>query len=152
MALTEFYRPRDNAYQAEYPGRSQVQLDANVSAGKGGMICVSQTGGNAGYGVTPSATYSNTNGVIAGVVEDEADNTGGAAGAATVTAVPGVYRFLNSGTHPCSQATVGAKVYASDAQTISTNSGDGPFAGTLKEFNASDLLGLPCKVTIRAFQ
>ena len=143
--MADSYRPEDNNNLATFPGPHQVKLDANVNGELGKMIVTVN-----GYGRIPAAADAAT-GKMRGTIADAADNTGGAQGAKTVTAVPGVRRFKNDATHPCSAADVGKLVYASDGDTISVNSADGPPAGTLLEFNAADPMGRPNKVALQAF-
>lgn len=144
--MADTYRPEDSNGLADFPGPSTVSLDAAVNAELGKML-VSVSG----YGQVPAAANAAT-GLMRGVVTDAGDNTAGAQGAQVAIARPGVYRFKNDGTHPCAQVDVGAKVYASDGETISKNSGDGPLAGTLLEFNAADGMGRPCKVVLQCFK
>lgn len=144
--MADSYRPEDNNNLATYPGPSTVKLDSNVNAELGKMtVSVS------GYGQVPAAANAMT-GQMRGVNVDAVDNTGGAQGAKSVTCRPGVFRFKNDGTNPCTQAHVGTTVYASDGETISSNSADGPPAGMLLEFNSADALGRPCKVALKCFK
>jgi hypothetical protein len=144
--MADRYAPEDNNNLATYPGPSIVKLDANVNAELGKMtVSVS------GYGQVPAAANAMT-GQMRGINVDAVDNTGGAQGAKSVTCRPGVFRFKNDANNPCTQATVGATVYASDGETISTASADGPPAGMLLEFNAADALGRPCKVALKCFK
>lgn len=140
MAAT--FRPAKNYGQAESPGRRLVKLEANINAELGKMIVVV-----AGFGKLPVVGDAAT-GRMAGVVEEPADNTGGAQGAKSIITRPGVYSFANSGANPCAQANVGATVYAEDGDTIGTNLLAGPKAGTLIEFDSSDPQGRPCKVAL----
>jgi hypothetical protein len=140
--MAESFRPEFNYAQAPSPGRTQVLLDANVKLYLGQMVDTV-----AGYARVPASGDAAT-GRMRGICETTTDNTGGAQGALAVSVRPGVYCFANSLTNPCSQATVGALVYAADGNTISTSSADGPKAGTLIEFLTSSPQGTPCKVVL----
>lgn len=144
--MSDSYRSEDNSNQALYPGPSIVQLNTSVVGVLGQMMVTVS-----GYGRVP-ATADAATGVMRGVIVDTDGTTGDQTANHVVTCRPGVYRFANDGTHPCAQSDVGAKVYASDGKTVGNNSGDGPLAGTLLEYNASDPQGLPCKVALRCFQ
>lgn len=143
--MADRFSPEHNNGLATFPGPRKVLLDANVNGELGKMIVTV-----AGYGAVPAAANAAT-GKMAGIIEDAADNTGGAQGALSVTARPGVFSFANDATHPCTIAHVGFAVYASDGSTISNNSADGPPAGTLIEYDASDPQGRPCKVALKCF-
>lgn len=124
------------------PGKVAVKLDAAVNAEVGLMIVQV-----AGYGQIPAAANAAT-GRMAGVVIDAYDNTSGAQGAGSCAVVPVTAAFANSGTHACSQATVGALVYAESGTVISSNSADGPKAGKLIAFDSSNPQGRPCIVAL----
>lgn len=140
--MAAFHRPEESYNLATFPGPSKVLLDASVNGELGQMIV-----SVAGYGKVPAAANAAT-GVMRGVITDAADNSAGAQGALSVIARPGVYWFENSSTHACTQATVGAKVYAESGSKISSDSGDGPLAGTLLEFDSSRTDGRYCKVAL----
>jgi hypothetical protein len=140
--MADVLRPEEDNNLATFPGPSKVKLDANVNGELGKMhVTVS------GYGKVPAAANAAT-GVMRGVITDGNDNTGGAQGAKSVICRPGVYWFKNSAGNACTQATVGAKVYAEDGETISSNSADGPPAGILKEFDSTRSDGRYCKVAL----
>jgi len=124
------------------PGRKPVKLDASVNAQYGNMIVEV-----AGYGQVPAAANAAT-GKMAGIVLDEADNTGGAQGAKTCVVDVFTSSFAADATHPPTQADVGKLVYASSGTTISRDSGDGPPAGKLIEYTTSDPQGRPCRVAL----
>lgn len=143
--MADVLRPDKSNGLATYPGPHTVKLDAAVNAEQGIMLVTVS-----GYGKIPAAANAAT-GKMRGVVVDSADNTSGAQGALSCTVRPGRYRFANSAGNPCSQATVGSKVYAADGNTISSNSADGPLAGVLLEYDASDAQGRPCDVALMCF-
>jgi len=140
-----FYRPVINAGR-DFGGPVAYGMDQNITIENGSMVAVSNTGANAGYAVVPSSALPNA--YVVGVCMDGGATNGATRGATKVTADPGVFPFANSGVNPCTQADVGAKVYASDGGTISRDSADGPLAGTLRQFNSADPHGLPCYVEI----
>lgn len=144
MAAT--YRPiaNDNVGKT----RRVVKLDASVNGQLGHMIVTVS-----GYGKVPAAANAAT-GKMAGVIVEPNDNSAGLQGALSVVAQDGEYDFANDGTHACTQAYVGLTVYASDGNTISYDSSDGPVAGTLVAFNPSDLsvAGRPCRVRLKCQQ
>lgn len=142
-----------NYGQNPTPGRRIVQLGANVIGYYGNMIVELS-----GYGVVPAAANAAT-AHMAGMIVDgltssslPVDNTGGADGALSVVVDSFDVAFANDGTHPCSQADVGNKVYASSGTTISNNSADGPPAGKLIGYNASDVQGRPCLVALECMR
>lgn len=143
--MSDILRPERSNGLATFPGPRKVLLDAAVNAEQGKMIVTVS-----GYGKVPAAANAAT-GKMAGVVVESGDNTSGAQGALACMCRPGVYRFANSAGNPCSQATVGAKVYAADGDTISTASGDGPPAGTLVYYDSTDAQGRPCEVALVCF-
>ncbi len=144
MAVTQnYFTPERNYAQNPSPGRVEVKLAANAIAYVGTMLVTVS-----GYGVQPAAANAGT-GKMMGIVENGADNTGGAAGDVSAFCRSGVFRFVNDGTNPCTQATVGLTVYASDGITISTNSADGPPAGKLIGYYPNDPQGRPCEVALQ---
>jgi hypothetical protein len=56
-----------------------------------------------------------------GRANESVDNTGGAAGAKTVTVERGTFRWDNDGTNPVTQAHVGALAYIVDDHTVSSS-------------------------------
>lgn len=124
------------------PGRIPVKLDAAVNAEMGVMIVTVS-----GYGKIPAAANAAT-GRMAGIVVEPYDNTNGAQGAGSCVVDTYTAYFANDGTHPCSQADVGALVYASNGTTISNNSSDGPKAGKLIRYDSSNAQGRPCLVAL----
>ncbi len=128
------------------PQRMTVKLGTGVSVGMGEIHVVVS-----GYGARPAAANAAT-GKCAGMTTQNVDNASGADGDLSVVCESNeMFDFKNDATHPCSQADVNKKVYASDKETISNNSGDGPLVGVLKAFNASDAeSGRPCRVLIQA--
>jgi hypothetical protein len=56
-----------------------------------------------------------------GRANESVDNTGGAAGAKTVTVERGTFRWDNDGTNPVTQAHVGATAYIVDDHTVSSS-------------------------------
>lgn len=147
MPSTSFFIAR-NYGQNPTPGRRAVALGTNVITYFGNMIVELN-----GYGVVPAAANAAT-AHMAGIVIDglPADNTGGADGAISVIVDSFDVAFANDGTHPCSQADVGNKVYASSGTTISNNSADGPVAGKLIGYNPSDVQGRPCLVALECMR
>lgn len=135
-----------NYGQNPTPGRRAVKLDAAVNGELGNMIVEV-----AGYGQVPAAANAAT-GSMAGIILDPADNTLGIQGALSVVVDSFTVAFANDGTHPCSQADVGHKVYASSGTTISNNSADGPIAGKLIEYVPSDVQGRPCLVALECMR
>ena len=97
-----------------------------------------------GYGQVPAAANAMT-GQMRGINVDAVDNTGGAQGAKERDVPSRRVPLQERRDHPCTQAHVGTTVYASDGETISRDSADGPPAGTLLEFNAADSLGRPAR-------
>lgn len=140
-----FYRPSLNTLR-DFGGPVAYKMDQNLTIENGSIVAVSNTGANQGYAVVPSNGLLNA--YVVGVCVDGGQTNGATRGATSVTCSPGYFPFANSGSNPCSQATVGAKVYAADGGTISTASGDGPLAGTLRAYNPDDPHGLPCYVEI----
>jgi len=144
MAAT--YRPicNDNVGKK----RRVVKLDASVNGQLGHMLVTVS-----GYGKVPAAANAAT-GKMAGVIVEPNDNSAGAQGALSVVCQDGEYDFANDGTHACTQAHVGLTVYASDGNTISNDSGDGPVAGTLVAFNPTDIsvAGRTCRVRLKCEQ
>lgn len=140
-----YYRPILNAGR-DFGGPEPYQMDQNVTIENGSLVAVSNTGANQGYAVVPSNALLGA--FVVGVCMDGGATNGAVRGATSVAATPGKFPFANSATNPCSQATVGSKVYAADGGTISTASGDGPMAGTLREYNPNDPHGLPCYVEV----
>lgn len=109
---------------------------------KAGMAVVTVSG----YGVLPTSSNYST-GKFAGFATTDADNTNGSNGDISVVCEDGERDLKNDGTHACSQATVGANVYLSDYETLSTTSTDGPLAGTLRAYNtAGAISGHPCRL------
>lgn len=64
---------------------------------------------------------------VMGVARADADNTSGAAGALTVDAEPGTFRFVNGDS--ITKADVGCLAYLMDNQTVAKGSGTGATAG-----------------------
>jgi len=123
--------------------RFQVDLKAGVKADPG-MLLVQV----AGLGVLPAAANAAT-GHCCGVVKEGADNTSGADRDLYAVTQDGTRDFENDATHPCTAATEGLTVYASDYKTISSNSADGPPVGKLVKFNAPNALpSRPCRVQL----
>ena len=123
--------------------RFQVDLKAGVKA-DAGMLLVQV----AGLGVLPAAENAAT-GHCAGVVKEPADNTSGADRDVYAITQDGTRDFANDATHPCTAADEGATVYASDYQTVSRTSTDGPPVGKLVKFNPSNALpSRPCRVQL----
>lgn len=131
-----------NGFLNVNPGKVSVSLDAAVNAEIGNMLVQVS-----GYGKAPAAANAAT-GRMAGVVITPYDNTAGAQGAGSCVCEPITAAFANSGSNACSQATVGALVYAADGVTISTASADGPKAGKLIRFDSSNAQGRPCIVAL----
>lgn len=131
-----------NYGQNPTPGKVAVKLDANVNAEIGNMLVQV-----AGYGQVPAAANAAT-GHMVGVVIEDANNTGGAQGAKTAVCDVVTAAFANSLTNPCSQATVGALVYAASGTVISSASADGPKAGKLIAFDPANPQGRPCIVAL----
>lgn len=78
---------------------------------------------DAGY-AAPGRTALNL--IAAGVFEETADNTGGAAGAVSVRIRRGSFKFANSaGGDLIAQANVGATAYIVDDQTVALTNGTG---------------------------
>lgn len=128
------------------PKDMTVKLGTGVSVGRGELHVIVS-----GYGKRPAAANAAT-GKCAGVTLQNVDNAAGADGDLEVVCRSGVMKdFKNHGVHPCAQDDVGKLVYASDKETISTDSGDGPPVGVLKYFNPSDAEpGRPCRVFVKA--
>ncbi len=61
--------------------------------------------------------------VVLGVTEETVDNSGGAAGAKSVTARRGCWRMVNLAADPVTAADVGQDVWLVDDQTIARTSG-----------------------------
>lgn len=143
--MSTTYRPRANVGPVS---RRVVPLKSGVNGELGKMISTVS-----GYGKVPAAADAAT-GKMAGVITEAADNSGGGDGALSVIADGGEYDFKNSTTHACTAAHVGLTVYAEDGDTISSDSGDGPVAGTLVAFNPSDITvaGRPCRVRLKCEQ
>lgn len=144
--MADAYRLEDNSNQALYPGPSKVLLNTSVVGLVGHMMVTVS-----GYGRVPAAADAAT-GVMRGVITDTDGTAGDQTANHVVTCRPGVYRFANDATHPCAQSDVGALVYASSGIAVGNNSGDGPLAGTLLEYDAADPGGLPCKVALKCFK
>lgn len=143
MAVTQnYFTPERNYGQNPAPGRTEVKLAAGVIAYVGTMLVT-----DGGYGKQPAAAIAAT-GRMAGIVENGADNTLGAAGDVSAFCRSMVVRLANDAGNPCAQANVGALVYASDGITVSTASGDGPKAGKLIGFYPNDPQGRPCEVAL----
>ena len=140
--MAESYRPEFNYNQAPSPGRTYVSIDANQNIELGKMVVTV-----AGYGRIPAAADAAT-GRMRGVAEDTVNNNPGLQGAKSVSVRPGVFCFKNNSTHPLVAADVGKLVYASDGDTVSYDSTDGPKAGTLIEFVTNSPQGTPCKVVL----
>lgn len=144
MATT--YRPicNDNVGKR----RRTVKLDASVNGEKGKMLVTVS-----GYGKVPATAIAAT-GKMAGIIVEPNDNSAGIQGALSVITEDGEYDFANSGTHACTAAHVGLTVYAETGDLISSDSGDGPPAGTLVAFNPVDITvaGRPCRVRLKCEQ
>ena len=120
-----------------------VPLKAGVKASAGELLVVV-----AGYGVYPASANAAT-GLCVGVVVKPADNTSGADGAVSCVCEDGEKDFANNGTHPVAVTDLMKTVYASDKQTISINSSDGPPVGVLTEYNTTSTIpGAPARVRL----
>lgn len=124
------------------PGRTPIALDAGVKAEYGNMIVEV-----AGFGQVPAAANAAT-GKMKGIVLEEADNTGGIAGAKVAVADVFTTSIAADATNPPTAADRGKIVYASSGTTVSRVSTDGPPAGKLIEYNNSDPQGRPCRVAL----
>ena len=139
------YRPERSANLATFPGPVNVPMFASTTAYVGQMLV-----SVGGYGKHPDAANAMT-GTMRGVVVDGAIESTGVNGGATAVCKPGVYRFKNHGTNPAAATNVPCVVYASDGETVSIDSADGPPAGTLIGFDANDPQGCPCEVVLKCF-
>lgn len=91
-------------------------LAANAKVFAGGIVCLNA----AGDAVSASTAVGLK---VRGVAQSDADNTGGAAGARTVEARPGVYRFAILAADAVTRADLLATVYLVDDQTIARTNG-----------------------------
>lgn len=91
---------------------------ANVKIYKGALVVLA-----AGY-AQPGTTATGL--VAVGMAIETVDNTGGSAGAETVTVRPGIHAWANSsGGDAITQAEVGSDCYVVDDQTVAKADGNG---------------------------
>jgi hypothetical protein len=86
--------------------------------------------------------------IAAGRAEVAVNNTGGAAGAATVKVRRGVFRYKNSAADAIAAADVGSVCFVQDDETVAktSNAGERSPAGLIREVDASGVwvaIGLP---------
>src|SRR5262245_28528323 len=113
-----------------YIASIQVPIYAAAKIYQGAMVCLRTADGYAVRAGTAST------GRVVGVARAEA-TAPTASGDYNVNLLCGVFAFAVHGTHTPTIADVGKAVYASDDQTISNDSGDGPLGGTLVGFEAT---------------
>lgn len=104
---------------------------AGVTIYQGALLCRDAAGN-----VTPGATATGLVGI--GRAEETVDNSGGAAGDATVRYASGVFRFENSGGDPIDKSHIGGKAYVVDDQTVAATDGTGTRspAGVIEKVDA----------------
>lgn len=94
-----------------------VPMAANTKVYAGGLAVANATGYAAPGSVATTLTYL-------GVFEESKDNTGGAAGAKSVTIRRRkVFKFKNSGADPVTQASLGKSCYIVDDETVAATNG-----------------------------
>lgn len=86
-----------------------------------------------GYATDP--TYGTT-GAVQGVAQAQADNSSGSSGDVNVNLLTGTFARPNHGSHAVAITHVGKVVYASDNNTVSSTSTDGPVAGLCVGFTS----------------
>jgi hypothetical protein len=97
----------------------QPGVAANALIYAGALVCL-----NANGYATPGAAALGLNAI--GRCEGQADNTGGADGAITVSVMRGVFRFANSaGGDAITEANVGERCYVVDDQAVALTNGVG---------------------------
>lgn len=94
---------------------STVPVAAATTLWQGGIVVME--GGVAKPGKTATGL------VVLGITEETVDNAAGAAGAKSVTARRGCFRFVNLAADPVTAADVGQDVWLVDDQTIAKTSG-----------------------------
>lgn len=101
---------------------------AAVKIYQGALVCINTSG----YLTNAADTASF---IFAGSAIDFVDNSAGSAGALTMRVrVSGVIQCVTSG---ATQATVGAKVYASDNQTVATSTSNSVLVGRVVEYDSA---------------
>ena len=120
-ALTEPY-PMDQVSSGPVV-EMQLQVAASTKILEGQMVSCKTADG---YATDPA--YGST-GAVLGVASSTADNSSGGNGAMNVNVRLGAFWRPNHGSTPVRQAEVGKVCYASDNNTISRTSTDGPVAG-----------------------
>ena len=108
-------------------------LGAGVHVRKGGLLAVAATGL-----AQPASDSAGT--VFVGIAYEEADNTGGAAGAKSVRVLKtGIYTYAKTG---AAQTDVGKTAFAVDDATVST-------AATTDNLACGVVVGVPDTLTVQ---
>lgn len=110
------------------PGKKYVPIAANVAIFMGAIAALDANG--------RAVPASDTAGLkVAGMCEETCDNTGGAAGALSIVARKGVFRYANSATNPVTQALVGKDCYIEDDSTVASTGTHKVRAGVVVEID-----------------
>lgn len=111
------------------PTANQFPVAASTHIYEGQFVAIISA---SGYAQGPDGTT----GTVQGIAAAECNNTS-TAGAQNVNVVEGCFWRPNYATHPVLITHVGTVCYASDNYTVSSNSGDGPVAGIVKEIDTT---------------
>lgn len=135
MAALTKARQVSRAGSEPIPGKLRRKVAANVSCFQGGLAV--NVGGYARPGYTATGLK------VFGVFKENADNTGGAAGAIDAAVERGVFSFDNSTAGDAiAQADVGNNAYIVDDQTVAKTDGGGTrsIAGVIEGFDGASVL------------
>lgn len=105
---------------------------------EGTLVALVLSGTDAGY-VKPAALSTSIHQRIIGVALETVDNSAGTAGAKKVRVGAGLFKFnMGSTTNALTDSEIGARVYASDDNTVNRLAVAGrPFAGILRDVDGS---------------
>lgn len=139
MAAATNNVPQDQVSAGELTS-FQIPVAASTIIYEGTMVSISSTG----YAVP---TTSST-GPVAGIAEATTDNSAGTDGAINTIVRLGAFWRPNHATHTLDISYVGKPCYASDNNTLSSYSSDGPFAGIVAAVDLA--MGVLCVFDLAA--